>query len=218
MSWITKARRLRAENVSYQAIADQVGVHKSRVHQVLKGSKHIRAPWHAQARRMRSRGASISQIMEVTGKAKATVVGVVSDVTCPINHRKPDTQKREFPEALNDNLTPHEKKEIAASVETARQRLDDEYREKANARAERRRFNEIARRVGRRHGIKASEILGKSRDATVYQARLAFMIELRTKHRMTTLEIARVLGHADHTAVLHGLRKVGLNRRLPPIS
>lgn len=217
MSWIAKARRLRAQNVSYAKIAEAVGVHKSRVHQVLKGSKHIRAPWHSQARAMRSRGASINQIVEATGKAASTVVGVVSEVKCPINHRKPGSEKRNFSGVIANELTSHQRQEIADSVAVANQKLAAAYQERVAKRAERNRFVKIATRIGRRrrHQVKASDILGKSVKANIYRARLEFMAELRTEHRMTTMEIGRVLGHADHTAVLYGLRKVGLNGRLP---
>lgn len=215
MSWITKARRLRAQNKSYQAIADQVGVHKSRVHQVLKGSKHIRAPWHDQARRMRSLGASIAQIAEAVGKARSTVVPVVSDIHCPINHRRPGTPKRQFAIRNPGELPDYRHKEIEASVEAALQERAAEYRERMEVRREQRRYVEIAARVGKPHGVTASEILGKSLKAHIYKARLDFMVELRTKHHMSTPEIGRVLGHADHTAVLHGLHKVGLRGHLP---
>jgi hypothetical protein len=67
-------------------------------------------------------------------------------------------------------------------------------------------LNEVADRIAFRHNTTVAEIISKSREQHVCNARVELMGEMWRKGLSTT-SIGRILGGRDHTTVLHGVKK-----------
>ena len=67
--------------------------------------------------------------------------------------------------------------------------------------------HKIARAVAKYHNLSFQQLISASRFKEFVRARHHAMYEMRENTELSLPAIGRVLGHRDHTTVLHGVRK-----------
>lgn len=64
----------------------------------------------------------------------------------------------------------------------------------------------IIYRVAQKHGVSVADIKGSSRKQIYVLARQEASYRLRTERNLTLNQIGCLLGHKDHTTILHGIK------------
>ena len=135
-------------------------------------------------------------------KAKKYGVELPIDVAKLIADNANDTRSLEG--LLLRIITQAKTKDQEISIEMAKQALGKaEEESRGHLHAE-----DVIKDVCTFYNIKATQIKGPKREASLVKARQIAMYLLKTELKMTYVEIGNVLGGRDHTTVIHGVEKM----------
>ena len=74
--------------------------------------------------------------------------------------------------------------------------------------------DDVVREICNYYNIKPTQLKGTKRDAALVKARHVCMFLLKENLRLTLVEIGNLLGGRDHTTIMHGIEKIGVQKEI----